>query len=186
MPRIKRLVAPLLAGALIGGGAVVGIDQATDRDATPAAPTPTAPAEPTASPRPPAATDEPPVSRKASPLRTARRVILRQTNRARIAEGQPRLRMRKGLHRTAQRWTRQMAKTTTMSHNPKVGDQIPSGWTTWAENVAYGYAVPDVVGAWLDSPGHYANIMRDVSHLGIGVATSADGTKYYTQVFARY
>lgn len=59
-------------------------------------------------------------------------------------------------------------------------------WGTWAENVAAGQ--PDcaaVVGAWMNSPGHRANILLpSVTSIGVAMARAADGTPYWTMVLA--
>ncbi|MBM3204539.1 CAP domain-containing protein [Candidatus Uhrbacteria bacterium] len=56
-----------------------------------------------------------------------------------------------------------------------------------AENVAYngGYDDPasTAVEGWLKSPGHLANIVGAYTQSGIGVATSTDGSYYFTQIF---
>lgn len=53
------------------------------------------------------------------------------------------------------------------------------------ENVAYGYAsAAAVVDAWMNSPGHRANILStSYTQIGIAVAYSAHGLPYYTQFF---
>jgi uncharacterized protein YkwD len=53
-----------------------------------------------------------------------------------------------------------------------------------AENVAASYrSAKAVVTGWLNSSGHKANIEGSYTHTGIGVATSSNGQKYYTQIF---
>jgi uncharacterized protein YkwD len=53
-----------------------------------------------------------------------------------------------------------------------------------AENVAEGAnTAKEVVALWLHSPGHKKNIEGNYNLSGIGIATSKDGTKYYTQIF---
>ncbi len=40
--------------------------------------------------------------------------------------------------------------------------------------------------SWMNSPGHRANILTGrFTEIGIGPATSADGTRYWTMVLAR-
>lgn len=53
-----------------------------------------------------------------------------------------------------------------------------------AENVAVGYpSIDDVVRGWIDSPGHYENIVNpDVTEMGFAVAFGSDGRAYYAQV----
>jgi uncharacterized protein YkwD len=55
------------------------------------------------------------------------------------------------------------------------------------ENVAYNYKTSEAaLRAWLDSPGHKANIEGDYTHFGIAVTTDAStGKKYYTNIFAK-
>lgn len=63
-----------------------------------------------------------------------------------------------------------------------------SKWRAIAENIAYnrGYANPIefVVESWMKSTGHRENILNNRwKESGIGVAITADGTYYFTQVF---
>ena len=53
------------------------------------------------------------------------------------------------------------------------------------ENVAYNFISPSrALNAWLNSPGHRANIEGDFSHFGISVSESLEtGKKYYTAIF---
>ncbi|MER5741373.1 CAP domain-containing protein [Streptomyces sp. NPDC002262] len=56
-------------------------------------------------------------------------------------------------------------------------------WSTYGENIAMGQSTPEqVMEAWMNSPGHRANILNcDFKELGVGVTT--DGGPYWTQVF---
>lgn len=73
-----------------------------------------------------------------------------------------------------------------------VGDRLSNAgydWTEVGENIAAGQpTVTAVMSAWLDSPGHCANIMR-ASYTETGAAsyfvTGSDYPVYWTQVFAR-
>ena len=62
-----------------------------------------------------------------------------------------------------------------------------TGWSLVGENIAAGQRSPaEVQTAWMNSPGHRANILgRDYTHLGVGVFDDG-GTLYWTQVFARF
>jgi len=54
------------------------------------------------------------------------------------------------------------------------------------ENVAYNYVAPSsALHAWLNSPGHKANIEGDFTHFGIAIRENADGKKYYTNIFIK-
>jgi uncharacterized protein YkwD len=55
-----------------------------------------------------------------------------------------------------------------------------------AENIAYNYNSPKAaLDAWLKSPSHKANIEGNFTHFGLAVKESADGKKYYTNIFAK-
>jgi uncharacterized protein YkwD len=55
------------------------------------------------------------------------------------------------------------------------------------ENIAWGFRTPqDVVGAWMKSPGHRANILNCSSiAVGVGLAYTSGGNAYWTQDFGR-
>lgn len=56
-----------------------------------------------------------------------------------------------------------------------------------AENIAYGYTTSaGVMNGWLNSQGHYENIMgSDYTHIGVGSFTQ-NGTTYWVQLFSVY
>jgi uncharacterized protein YkwD len=58
-------------------------------------------------------------------------------------------------------------------------------WSNAAENIAKGQRTPeDVMTAWMNSPGHRANILNCATKsIGAGVTYAADGTPYYAEVF---
>lgn len=58
-------------------------------------------------------------------------------------------------------------------------------WSAWGENIASGQRTPqEVVTAWMNSPGHKANIMStNFSKIGVGYAVNSNGTPYWTQMF---
>jgi uncharacterized protein YkwD len=55
----------------------------------------------------------------------------------------------------------------------------------WGENIAEGYQTPqDVMNAWLNSPGHKANIENaSFVAIGVGAVQSSSGAWYWTQDF---
>lgn len=55
------------------------------------------------------------------------------------------------------------------------------------ENIATGQRTPaEVVTAWMNSPGHRANILSpSYNQLGVGLATSKTGKTYWTQLFIK-
>jgi uncharacterized protein YkwD len=73
-----------------------------------------------------------------------------------------------------------------------VGDRVSNAgydWSAAGENIAAGQQTIDsVMAAWLDSPGHCANIMRPLfTEFGMASysVTGSDYRIYWTQVFAR-
>jgi uncharacterized protein YkwD len=69
-----------------------------------------------------------------------------------------------------------------------VDRQKRAGYTAASgENIAWGFrTASDVMVAWMNSPGHRANILNCQSvATGVGVARKADGTVYWTQEFGR-
>jgi uncharacterized protein YkwD len=59
--------------------------------------------------------------------------------------------------------------------------------SAWGENIAAGY--PDaasVMDAWMNSPGHRANILNPIyTHLGVGICDAGSMAPYWTQDFLR-
>jgi len=111
--------------------------------------------------------------------------ILDDTNAVRAKKGLTALIRSAPMESVAMAWSRKQADAKKMSHNPDYSTQIPSGWRIAAENVAAGYDYADVVDAWENSEGHYANIVSGVTHIGIGYYES-NGRTYFTQDFAKY
>ena len=58
--------------------------------------------------------------------------------------------------------------------------------TLCGENIAAGQGDPkDVVEAWMNSPGHRANIMNnDFKKIGVGYSEGGEYGKYWAQLFA--
>lgn len=111
--------------------------------------------------------------------------IVAQTNAARADKGLPSLKRNTAMDAVAQAWAVTMASSG-YKHNPTYSTQIPAGWSMAAENIAWNYTSSTVVGAWLDSPGHYANIMASYTDIGVGYYVAANGDIFSVQNFARY
>jgi len=109
-------------------------------------------------------------------------------NSARANGGLPALEHHDGLASVAQSWASHMAEAKRLSHNPSTGAQIPSGWSSWAENVAFvsSPSANKLHRSFMDSPPHRANIMGSYTHIGVGYAQSSDGTGWVVEVFAKY
>ncbi|AEM84745.1 CAP domain-containing protein [Streptomyces violaceusniger] len=93
------------------------------------------------------------------------------------------------LTKAAQDHSEDMAAHSNMSHTgsdgSSPGDRIERAgysWSTYGENVAYGYESPkSVMEGWMSSPGHKANILNcDFKEIGVGVAQPGH---YWTQDF---
>jgi hypothetical protein len=112
--------------------------------------------------------------------------ILTNTNAARTSAGLPALNRNVAMDAVALSWAKKMAAEGTMSHNPSYSAQIPSGWSRASENVAYGFRSGAVVTGWLNSAGHRANIMGDVTDVGIGYFVDTKGVAWSVQNFAKY
>ena len=112
--------------------------------------------------------------------------ILSMVNQSRGAAGLGPLTLSSSVSSVANAWALQMAANGAMTHNPNYADQIPSGWSRAGENVARGWSTPTAVeDAWMDSPGHRANILGDFTHIGISFITSG-GTTWAVQNFGKY
>lgn len=79
----------------------------------------------------------------------------------------------------------------TGSNGSSAGQRITAagyGWQTWGENIAAGQmGVAAVVSAWMNSPGHCANLMnaafRDIGAACVSGAASNRYRTYWTQNF---
>lgn len=111
---------------------------------------------------------------------------LKDTNAFRASLGLSPLRQAPSIDSVAQKWAETLAAEQSLYHNPNYLDGYPSGWYMAGENVAYGYSSTDVVNAWINSPGHRANMLNPYTHIGIGYAVGANGHAYYVQNFGGY
>lgn len=119
-------------------------------------------------------------------LTAARARILQDTNAYRAQNGRPALKSMVLLDIVAQTWTQYMATTGALLHNLSFFLQYPGDPSAGAENVAVGYTPESVVGAWIASSTHRANLLGNYTHIGIGYVRSAGGRAYFTQDFAAY
>jgi uncharacterized protein YkwD len=113
-------------------------------------------------------------------------------NAARRQNGLADLTLNAQLTAAAQAHSLDQAKMQTMSHVGSDGSTFDqrltrAGYRWWnaAENVAAGFTtVQSVFDAWMNSPGHRANILGPYVHFGAGAATGANGVIYWTTEFA--
>lgn len=92
----------------------------------------------------------------------------------------------------ALRHTEDMVRRRFFAHQSPDGTQVWDralaagyGYRKVAENIAAGQRTPaDVVRAWLDSPGHRANILDgELTQIGVGLVEGGEYGMYWTQVF---
>jgi uncharacterized protein YkwD len=158
------------------------------RVASPARPAAKAAPTPTATPTP---TPTPTLNPAQIRARAVMVQVVRLTNDERRDAGCPVLTVDGQLVTASLRQSNYMARTRLFSHvwrdgstfvdrSEAAGYQQPAG-----ENIAWGYrTAPEVMNAWMASPGHRKNILNcKAKSFGAGVAFAADGTPYYTQVF---
>ncbi|GII86478.1 hypothetical protein Ssi03_44680 [Sphaerisporangium siamense] len=174
----------------------------TSRHRPTAKPTASPTAKPTASPtaKPTATPSKSPAKPAPSPtstgkgpssIVTAEDEVARLTNAARQEQGCGPLRIDEKLRQAARGHSDDMAAKGYFDHNSQDGrtpwDRIKAaGYTSnmYAENIARGQQTPEaVVKAWLNSPGHRANIMNcKLKAIGVGVHFGSGGP-WWTQDF---
>ncbi|MBP3633055.1 MAG: SafA/ExsA family spore coat assembly protein [Oscillospiraceae bacterium] len=115
--------------------------------------------------------------------------VVNLVNEIRAQNGLPSLRHNWQLSRVARYKSQDMADKNYFSHNsPTYGTpfqmmkQFGISYRTAGENIAQGYRTAQaVVNAWMNSPGHRANILN-ANYTQIGVGYVADGY-HWTQMF---
>ena len=115
---------------------------------------------------------------------SAEQTFLAKMNTARAAAGAPQLTSRTHLVAVARDWARTMAGRSRLYHNPALTSDV-NNWRWVGENVGYGPDALTVHVAFMNSPGHRANILdRDYTEVGIGAVTIA-GRVWVAEVFRR-
>ena len=118
-------------------------------------------------------------------------------NQQRVDNGLKPLRWNEDLAKAAQFHSENMARYNFFSHRGQDGLTVQqraekfkfSQWRFVGENIGYvrGYSKPadSACEMWMSSPGHRANILnKDWTESAVGVAMSAEGRYYFTQIFA--
>ncbi len=111
--------------------------------------------------------------------------VAQLVNQTRAQSGRSYLRDNLQLDQKAQAWAEYLAGQNTLQHS-----NLPSGityqWRSLAENVGYGGSIEQGHQAYLNSPGHRANILGPRwNSMGTGVAWR--GSRVFTvQVFMQY
>ncbi|WTP21351.1 CAP domain-containing protein [Streptomyces sp. NBC_00203] len=149
-----------------------------------AAPTATASKTATA---PKASSAAPATAAPAASSAVARIVALVNSERSKV--GCSPLTLNAKLSKAAQAHSVDMASHQNMSHTGSDGSDPGTRitragyiWSSYGENVAYGYSTPEqVMAGWMSSPGHKRNIL-DCGYKEIGVGLAQPGS-YWTQDF---
>lgn len=89
----------------------------------------------------------------------------------------------------ARTWTASMIRSGTLSHNPnlvaEVERDVTLQWSRLGENVGVGWDVWSLHNAFMNSPGHRANVLGDYNRVGIGALRGGDGRLWVTFVFIK-
>lgn len=129
---------------------------------------------------------------RADELSADERKLVELVNAERTKAGLAALKPDARLMKAARGHSTNMARKNQIAHD--LDDKGPDdrlkdvGYTHFGlgENCAAGQRTPaEAMTSWLDSPGHRANLLgADYREIGVGLAKAADGTVYWTQVFA--
>ncbi|MFZ0013438.1 MAG: CAP domain-containing protein, partial [Acidimicrobiia bacterium] len=113
--------------------------------------------------------------------------FLSAINSTRSSNGLGPLKMDGGLQSHARKHTADMIAAGDIYHSSsgELKSAAGSGWSKLGENVGRGGTVTSLHKAFMDSPGHRANILGDYNYVGIGTDTSDDGILYVTVVFMK-
>ena len=159
---------------------------------TTAAPTTQPPPPPTTAPPPPPpppTTAPPPAPsgpRNGSRNTACEQYMYDQINVARRNAGRAGLQFDTGIQYIAVGWSDEMSGSQTLRHNPSYGDQIVRhrNYRTAGENVGRGYEQGSLFEAFMNSPGHRANIESAAyTHVTLGCVTDSAGQLWITQNF---
>ena len=104
-------------------------------------------------------------------------------NQSRNSVGLPSLEVNIDLYLKAQGWSDQMANAQRLYHS-NLADGNGYDWARLGENLGYGYSLEQVQNAFMNSPGHRANILDGgFNRIGVGVTRTPDGRYWVIQEF---
>lgn len=153
--------------------------------------TPKAPIQETPAPETPAPKEED--KAVSSSNQSFEQQVVELVNVERQKAGLPALKIDSAISNVARTKSKDMAVNNYFAHQSptygSAGDMLTKfgiKWNAWGENIASGQRTPEaVVTAWMNSPGHRANILSsNFGRIGVGYVTNSNGTPYWTQVFA--
>lgn len=105
-------------------------------------------------------------------------------NEARVAAGLDPVAMDPDLVDDALAWSQHMQAEQQLSHNPNLA-AVSDDWARLGENVGVGTSIAALQQAFMDSPGHRANILGDYDHVGIAVVAETSSKLWITVVFMK-
>lgn len=108
----------------------------------------------------------------------------RLINGYRSSHGLAPLARHSGLDSYARNWAKYMADNNKFVHS-ETSQLLSQGWGFAAENIGRGGSVKGIFDKLRSSAGHSDNMLRDVTHFGIGVYVDGDGRIWTAHVFAR-
>jgi hypothetical protein len=112
--------------------------------------------------------------------------FLQRINDLRASKGLNRLTVHGELLGVARRWTDKMVAAGRISHNPNLGNEVSAPWRKLGENVGVGYDVEGLWQAFVNSPGHYKNLVDPAwTHVAVGAVRAGDGRLFTTHNFMR-
>jgi uncharacterized protein YkwD len=115
---------------------------------------------------------------------TVESTFVGKLNHARAARGVHRLTVRSHLVTVARAQALRMASRGVLYHNPRLTSEVRN-WRWVGENVGYGPDAATVHVAFMNSPGHRANLLdRDYTEVGVGVVVR-NGRVWVAEVFRR-
>ena len=97
-----------------------------------------------------------------------RNQVIDLVNRSRAQNGLPPLKENVQLSIKADKWAQKLRDVCDLSHS-RLADGAPDEWMKLGENVGYGGTIVQVHDAYLNSPGHRANVL-DASFNSMGAA----------------
>ncbi|MEX2554490.1 MAG: CAP domain-containing protein [Actinomycetota bacterium] len=105
-------------------------------------------------------------------------------NAERANVGRSKLVAKGDLTSVARNHSKDMAADGTIYHNGNLKNEVGGNWWALGENVGMGPGCDSLHNAFMDSPGHKANVLdKDYNQIGVG-AVMEEGTIYVTMVFA--
>ena len=128
----------------------------------------------------------------AKSLESHEQQVFELVNKERAKRNLPLLKFNAELSRVARFKSQDMIDKKYFAHNsPTYGSPFQMmqkfglRFSAAGENIAYGQkTAAEVMSTWMNSAGHRANILSEAyTNIGIGVAKTANGTLYWTQMF---